>query len=187
MAKVGDGKEDCDDGSDDDEDTMSTSGPKVVQVKYLRFNESKVKVSYHGSAGSFKDVRLLLDSYTCESFEGKWRELVGQLKGNLAWSALKSVTGFAGRKLNKIKSVANEDVAGVPVAATAETGNEEGNVRDNNDATPVAYVSTQTDLMTSPTKKKSLFKKLFRTPTKNEKNERDVFMSGFTATNPADK
>ena len=188
MAKVGDGKEDCDDGSDDDdEDTMSTSGPKVVQVKYLRFNESKVKVSYHGSAGSFKDVRLLLDSYTCESFEGKWRELVGQLKGNLAWSALKSVTGFAGRKLNKIKSVANEDVAGVPVAATAETGNEEGNVRDNNDATPVAYASTQTDLMTSPTKKKSLFKKLFRTPTKNEKNERDVFMSGFTATNPADK
>ena len=85
MAKVGDGKEDCDDGSDDDdEDTMSTSGPKVVQVKYLRFNESKVKVSYHGSTGSFKDVRLLLDSYTCESFEGKWRELVGRLKGNLA-------------------------------------------------------------------------------------------------------
>ena len=97
------------------------------------------------------------------------------------------MSGFAGRKLNKIKSVANEDVAVVPLAATVETGNEEGNVRDNNDATPVAYASTQTDLMTSPPKKKSLFKKLFRTPTKNEKNERDVFMSGFTATNPADK
>ena len=90
-AKVVGGEDDDD---DDDEDTMSISGPKVVQVKYLRFNESKVKVSYHGSAGSFKDVRLLLDSYTCESFEGRWRELVGQLKGNLAWSALKSVTGL---------------------------------------------------------------------------------------------
>ena len=172
---------------DDDEDTAPISGPKVVQVKYLRFNESKVKVSYHGSAGSFKDVRLLLDSYTCESFEGRWRELVGQLKGNLAWSALKSVTGFAGRKLTKIKSAANDGAAVVvPVAAVAQTAGE--NLSDSNNATaPFASSSKQTSSVMSPAKKKSIFKKLFKTPTKNEKNERDAFMSGFSAKNPADK
>ena len=156
-------------------------------MKYLRFNESKVKVSYHGSAGSFKDVRLLLDSYTCESFEGRWRELVGQLKGNLAWSALKSVTGFAGRKLTKIKSAANDGAAVVvPVAPVAQTAGE--NLSDSNSATaPFASSSKQTSSVMSPAKKKSIFKKLFKTPTKNEKNERDAFMSGFSAKNPADK
>ena len=180
------GEEDADE--DDDEDTAPVSGPKVVHVKYLRFNESKVKVSYHGTAGSFKDVRLLLDSYTCESFEGRWRELVKQLKGNLAWSALKSVTGFAGRKLNKIKSAANEDATAlVPVANIAETKERNpSDSRGNANPQTEESASKQTSSVASPAKKKSIFKKLFNTPTKSREktSERDAFMSSFSANNP---
>ena len=193
--------EDDDVADDDDDVNAMTTGPKVVQVKYLRFNESKVKVSYHGSAGSFKDVRLLLDAYTCESFEGKWRELVGHLKGNLAWSALKSVTGFAGRKLNKMKSsnVVTAEAASVVKQSTiitkkvAENDEEEekeeikktddNKINKSNSSTN----ENSSSLASTPTKKRgSIFKKIFKTTPKKgkkdsgEKSERDLFMSGFT-------
>jgi hypothetical protein len=98
------------------------------------------------------------------------------------------VTGFAGRKLNKIKSAANEDAtASVPVANIAET--KERNPSDSKgNANPQTEesASKRTSSVASPAKKKSIFKKLFNTPTKSREktSERDAFMSGFSANNP---
>ena len=72
---------------------------KKVAVRHLRVNEVLLRVSYDGKPRSFHEVRLLLDEVVTANFEGRWRELIGQLKGNVVWSVLKSITGLQGRRL----------------------------------------------------------------------------------------
>ena len=72
---------------------------KKVAVRHLKVNEVLLRVSYDGKPRSFHEVRLLLDEVVTANFEGRWRELIGQLKGNVVWSVLKSITGLQGRRL----------------------------------------------------------------------------------------
>ena len=62
-------------------------------------NEVLLRVSYDGKPRSFHEVRLLLDEVVTNHFTGRWRDLIGQLKGNVVWSVLKSITGLQGRRL----------------------------------------------------------------------------------------
>ena len=68
-------------------------------MRHLKVNEVLLRVSYDGKPRSFHEVRLLLDEVVTANFEGRWRELIGQLKGNVVWSVLKSITGLQGRRL----------------------------------------------------------------------------------------
>lgn len=72
---------------------------KTVIVKYMRFNEVQLRVSYDGKPRSFHEVRLLLDSSTLTDFHGRWRDLINQLKGNAVWSVLKSIAGLQKRRM----------------------------------------------------------------------------------------
>ena len=72
---------------------------KKVVVRHLKVNEVLLRVSYDGKPRSFHEVRLLLDEVVTNHFTGRWRDLIGQLKGNVVWSVLKSITGLQGRRL----------------------------------------------------------------------------------------
>ena len=96
---------------------------KEVVVRYLRVNDVLLRVSYDGKPKSFHEVRLLLDASTAVGFRGRWRDLIKQLKGNIVWSVLKSITGLQGRRLPGFSSASGPRT---PAGAKGHTG---GDVR----------------------------------------------------------
>jgi len=98
----------------------SNRGHKTVVVHRLRVNEVLLKVSYDGKPRSFKNVRLLLDASTHTGFQGRWRELINNLKGNIVWSVLKSITGLQGRRLPGLGAVGRLGL-GVPLGLDEPT------------------------------------------------------------------
>lgn len=69
---------------------------------YVKLNRAHMRITYQGYPIGIKDRILVINSYTCENLDGRWRDLLANVKQKAILSAVWSGLGLQGRKIREL-------------------------------------------------------------------------------------
>lgn len=81
------------------DDARTRSRKKFV---YVKLNRAHLRITYQGYPLGIRDRILVVNSYTCENLDGRWRDLLANVKQKAILSAVWSTLGLQGRKIKEL-------------------------------------------------------------------------------------
>lgn len=78
------------------------SGRTRKRFVYVKLNRAHMRITYQGYPIGIKDRILVINSYTCENLDGRWRDLLANVKQKAILSAVWSGLGLQGRKIREL-------------------------------------------------------------------------------------
>jgi hypothetical protein len=89
-------------GSKKDKNQQQHGGRTRKRFVYVKLNRAHMRITYQGYPIGIKDRILVINSYTCENLDGRWRDLLANVKQKAILSAVWSGLGLQGRKIREL-------------------------------------------------------------------------------------